>query len=34
MVNQMLPRHDEFLLPLGDIKVPTMLLWTRDWFAS
>jgi len=30
MVNQMLPRHDEFLLPLADIKVPTMLLWTRD----
>jgi HOMODA hydrolase len=30
MVNQMLPRHDEFLLPLEEIKVPTMLLWTRD----
>lgn len=30
MVNRMLPRHDEFLLPLETLSVPTMLLWTRD----
>ncbi len=30
MVNRMLPRHDEFLLPLEQIQAPTMLLWTRD----
>lgn len=30
LVNQMLPRHDEFLLDLEDIAAPTMLLWTRD----
>ncbi len=30
MVNRMLPRHDEFLLPLEQIGTPTMLLWTRD----
>jgi pimeloyl-ACP methyl ester carboxylesterase len=30
MVNRMLPRHDEFLLPLEQLAVPTMLLWTRD----
>lgn len=30
MVNRMLPRHDEFLVPLEDIKAETMLLWTRD----
>lgn len=29
-VNQMLPRHDEFLLPLERIRQQTMLLWTRD----
>jgi len=29
-VNRMLPRHDEFLVPLEQITVPTMLLWTRD----
>lgn len=30
MVNRMLARHDEFLVPLEDIKAETMLLWTRD----
>lgn len=30
MVNRMLPRHDEFLLPLEQIRAKTMLLWTRD----
>ncbi|MGQ0622342.1 MAG: alpha/beta fold hydrolase [Panacagrimonas sp.] len=30
MVNRMLPRHDEFLIPLESIPHPTMLLWTRD----
>lgn len=30
MVNRMLPRHDEFLLPLEHIRNETMLLWTRD----
>ena len=30
MVNRMLPRHDEFLLPLEQIPHETMLLWTRD----
>lgn len=30
MVNRMLPRHDEFLLPLEQIRQQTMLLWTRD----
>jgi pimeloyl-ACP methyl ester carboxylesterase len=30
MVNRMLPRHDEFLVPLEQIRCPTMLLWTRD----
>ncbi|WP_295682919.1 alpha/beta hydrolase, partial [uncultured Nevskia sp.] len=30
MVNRMLPRHDEFLVPLEAIKAETMLLWTRD----
>ena len=30
LVNRMLPRHDEFLLPLEQITQPTMLLWTRD----
>lgn len=30
MVNQMLPRHDEFLLDLESIKQETMLLWTRN----
>lgn len=30
MVNRMLPRHDEFLLPLEQIRQETMLLWTRD----
>ena len=30
MVNSMLPRHDEFLIPLEQIRCPTMLLWTRD----
>lgn len=30
MVNRMLPRHDEFLIPLEQIRQPTMLLWTRD----
>jgi len=30
LVNRILPRHDEFLLPLEEIKVPTQFLWTRD----
>ncbi|HET7797918.1 MAG TPA: alpha/beta hydrolase [Nevskia sp.] len=30
LVNRMLPRHDEFLVPLEQIKAETMLLWTRD----
>jgi HOMODA hydrolase len=30
LVNRMLPRHDEFLIPLERISQPTMLLWTRD----
>lgn len=30
MVNRMLPRHDEFLVPLERIRQRTMLLWTRD----
>jgi HOMODA hydrolase len=30
LVNRILPRHDEFLLPLEEIKAKTMLLWTRD----
>lgn len=30
MVNRMLPRHDEFLIPLERIRSRTMLLWTRD----
>lgn len=30
MVNRMLPRHDEFLLPLEQIRAQTLLLWTRD----
>lgn len=30
MVNRMLPRHDEYLLPLEQIRHKTMLLWTRD----
>jgi pimeloyl-ACP methyl ester carboxylesterase len=30
LVNRMLPRHDEFLIPLEQISQPTMLLWTRD----
>lgn len=30
MVNRMLPRHDEFLLPLEQIRHETLLLWTRD----
>lgn len=30
MVNRMLPRHDEFLLPLEQITQDTMLLWTRN----
>jgi len=30
LVNRILPRHDEFLLPLEEITVPTQLLWTRD----
>lgn len=29
-VNQMLPRHDEFLIPIEEIRCPTLLLWTRD----
>ena len=30
MVNRMLPRHDEFLVPLERIRSETLLLWTRD----
>lgn len=30
MVNRMLPRHDEFLLPLEKIRHRTMMLWTRN----
>jgi HOMODA hydrolase len=30
LVNRMLPRHDEFLIPLEQIRHETMLLWTRD----
>lgn len=30
MVNRMLPRHDEFLLPLEQITQETLLLWTRN----
>ena len=30
MVNRMLPRHDEFLIPLEQIRHETMLLWTRN----
>jgi len=30
MVNRMLARHDEFLVPLEEIGQPTLLLWTRD----
>ena len=30
MVNRMLPRHDEFLIPLEQIRHETLLLWTRD----
>jgi pimeloyl-ACP methyl ester carboxylesterase len=30
MVNGILPRHDEFLLPLEQIKTKTQMLWTRD----
>lgn len=30
MVNRMLPRHDEFLVPLEQIRSSTLLLWTRD----
>jgi HOMODA hydrolase len=30
MINGMLPRHDEFLLPLEQIHHRTMFLWTRD----
>lgn len=30
LVNRMLPRHDEFLLPLEQISQRTMLLWTRN----
>lgn len=30
MVNRMLPRHDEFLVPLEAITHDTLLLWTRD----
>jgi HOMODA hydrolase len=29
-VNRMLPRHDEFLIPLEQIRHETLLLWTRD----
>lgn len=29
-VNRMLPRHDEFLVPLERIAQETLLLWTRD----
>jgi HOMODA hydrolase len=30
MVNRMLARHDEFLVPLEEIKAETMFLWTRN----
>ena len=30
MVNRMLARHDEFLVPLEDIQAETLLLWTRN----
>ncbi|GAC1623319.1 MAG: alpha/beta fold hydrolase [Nevskia sp.] len=30
MVNRMLARHDEFLVPLEKIQAETMLLWTRN----
>lgn len=30
MVNRMLPRHDEFLIPLEKLQQETLLLWTRD----
>jgi HOMODA hydrolase len=30
MANRMLPRHDEFLVPLEQMRCPTLLLWTRD----
>lgn len=30
LVNRMLPRHDEFLIPLEQISHKTMLLWTRN----
>lgn len=30
MVNRMLPRHDEFLVPLEQMRHETLLLWTRD----
>ena len=30
LVNRMLPRHDEFLIPLEGISKETLLLWTRD----
>lgn len=30
MANKMLPRHDEFLIPLEKLEAKTMLLWTRD----
>lgn len=29
-VNQMLPRHDEFLIPLEEIRHETLMLWTRN----
>lgn len=30
LVMKMLPRHDEFLIPLERIECETLLLWTRD----
>lgn len=30
LVNRMLPLHDEFLIPLEQIRCATLLLWTRD----
>ncbi|HKY89589.1 MAG TPA: alpha/beta fold hydrolase [Nevskiaceae bacterium] len=30
LVNRMLPRHDEFLVPLEQMRHETLLLWTRD----
>ncbi len=30
LVNRMLPRHDEFLIPLEQIRAKTIFLWTRD----